>query len=114
MAITTKGRKKKDKKVVKEFQFRTPGSPLSLFSEYKKVDPKKIKRRPIRKGKSTETKLEKDYQKQAFIEKRMKGSQAKKDTEKQKKKLFEIFSHQFERRYQTKEGTYRAKGGKVK
>ena len=111
------GLKKKKKKETQEFVERASGSPLKLFSKYKKVPESKVRRYSsvglMRPKKSTETKLEKDYQKQAFIEKRIKGSKAKKDTEKQKTRLKDIFGGQFERRYQKKGRTGYAAGGSV-
>ena len=88
----TKRKEKKPKETKFELVKRSGANPLSwIGKDYKKTPESEVRRygeaRPGYKGrktKSTETKLEKDYQKQAFIEKRMKGSQAKKDTEKQK------------------------------
>ena len=117
----TKRKEKKPKETKFELVKRSGANPLSwIGKDYKKTPESEVRRyreaRPGYKGrktKSTETKLEKDYQKQAFIEKRMKGSQAKKDTEKQKTKLKDIFGGQFERRYQKKGRTGYQVGGTV-
>ena len=115
MAIPTKGRKKKEKK--QQLVHRTPGSPLGLFSKYKKVPQSSLKSK-----KQFGTSLEKERAKKARIEHRTKVSLSqtseKKDTPKERKRLKKIFGEQFERSYErrgTKGKTYgRKEGGMVK
>ena len=67
---------------------------------------------PRRKGKSTSTKLEKDYQKEAFIDKRVKAVRKRGNTT-SKEKLEKTYGRQFERRYQKKGHTGYHTGGRV-
>ena len=110
MAIPTKGRKKKEKK--QQLVERTPGSPLKLFSKYKKVPQSS---QP--KVKQFGTKMEKDRAKEARIEHRTKVVKDR-GSKKSKEKLADIFGEQFEGSYArrgTKGKTYgRKDGGMVK
>ena len=115
MAIPTKGRKKKEKK--QQLVERTTGSPLKLFSKYKKVPQSSLKSK-----KQFGTSLEKERAKKARIEHRTKVSLSKtsekKDTPKERKRLKKIFGRGFESSYERrgKKGlTYGKKaGGMVK
>ena len=109
--------KKKPKKEKQQLVHRTPGSPLGLFSKYKKVPQSSLKPK-----KQFGTSLEKERAKEARIEHRTKVSLSKrsekKDTPKERKRLKKIFGEQFERSYERrgKKGlTYGKKaGGMVK
>ena len=111
------GLKKKTKKEKQQLVHRTPGSPLGLFSKYKKVPQSSLKPK-----KQFGTSLEKERAKEARIEHRTKVSLSKrsekKDTPKERKRLKKIFGEGFERSYERrgKEGlTYGKKaGGMVK
>ena len=91
---------------------RTPGSPLGLFSKYKKVPQSSLKSK-----KQFGTSLEKERAKKARIEHRTKVVKGK-GSKKSKEWLADTFGGQFERSYErrgTKGKTYgRKEGGMVK
>ena len=112
----TKGKEKKPKETKFELVKRGAENPLSwIGKKYKRVPESKVRRYKGYLGrtrKSTETKLEKDYQKEAFIDKRLKAVR-KKGVKTSKEKLEKIYSRQFENRYQKKKHTGYQTGGTV-
>ena len=110
MAIPTKGRKKKEKK--QQLVERTTGSPLKLFSKYKKVPQSSLKSK-----KQFGTSLEKERAKKARIEHRTKVVKGR-GSKTSKEKLAKTFGRQFESWYERrgKKGLTRGKkaGGMVK
>jgi len=110
MAIPTKGRKKKEKK--QQLVERAVGSPLKLFSKYKKVPQSSLKSK-----KQFGTSLEKERAKKARIEHRTKAVKDR-GSKTSKEKLAKTFGRGFERWYERrgKKGLTRGKkaGGMVK
>ena len=110
MAIPTKGRKKKEKK--QQLVERAVGSPLKLFSKYKKVPQSSLKSK-----KQFGTSLEKERAKKARIEHRTKAVKDR-GSKTSKEKLAKTFGRGFERWYERrgKKGLTRVKkaGGMVK
>jgi len=110
----TKRKEKKPKETKFELVKRGPENPLSwIGKKYKRVPESEVRRyKGSSKRKSTSTKLEKDYQKEAFIDKRVKAVR-KKGVKTSKERLEKIFSRQFEGRYQRKGHTGYQTGGTV-
>ena len=110
MPIPTKGRKKKEKK--QQLVERAVGSPLKLFSKYKKVPQSSLKSK-----KQFGTSLEKERAKKARIEHRTKAVKDR-GSKTSKEKLAKTFGRGFERWYERrgKKGLTRGKkaGGMVK
>ena len=91
MAIPTKGRKKKEKK--QQLVERAVGSPLKLFSKYKKVPQSSLKSK-----KQFGTSLEKERAKKARIEHRTKAVKDR-GSKTSKEKLAKTFGRGFESWY---------------
>jgi len=110
MPIPTKGRKKKEKK--QQLVERAVGSPLKLFSKYKKVPQSSLKSK-----KQFGTSLEKERAKKARIEHRTKVVKDR-GSKTSKEKLAKTFGRGFESWYERrgKKGLTRGKkaGGMVK